>query len=285
MPTCHLDNRALFQLQGSEAEHFLQNVITNDLSALKDGECRPSALLTPQGKILFDFLISRAGSDAFRIECRADIAADLVKRLTLYKLRAKVDISEIEQRTIAVSWQSDSASSEDDSTLTDCRFPADLNMRRHYGETPEADSAREHLDELRIASAVAESGSDFALGDAFPHDVLYDQNGGIGLKKGCFVGQEVVSRMHHRGTARRRLLIVSGASALPAPGTELRADGKPLGTLGTVSGHKALAIVRIDRVKDAMDAGIPVMTGDIPVTFAIPQWAGFSFPASTESAG
>ncbi|MEC9244292.1 folate-binding protein YgfZ [Nitratireductor rhodophyticola] len=285
MPTCHLDNRALFQLQGPEAEHFLQNVITTDLSALEDGQCRPSALLAPQGKILFDFLVSRAGSETLRIECRADIAADLVKRLTLYKLRAKVDISEIEQRTIAVSWQNDSDSSENDSTLLDCRFPKNLNVRRHYGETPEADSTRELWDELRIANAVAESDSDFALGDAFPHDVLYDQNGGVGLKKGCFVGQEVVSRMHHRGTARRRLLIVSGASALPAPGTELRADGKPLGTLGTVSSHKALAIVRIDRVKDAIDAGIPVVAGDTPVTFAIPQWAGFTFPESTESAG
>ncbi|WP_336065664.1 folate-binding protein YgfZ [Nitratireductor rhodophyticola] len=285
MPTCHLDNRALFQLQGPEAEHFLQNVITNDLSALKDGECRPSALLTPQGKILFDFLVSRAGSETLRIECRTDIAADLVKRLTLYKLRAKVDISEIEQRTIAVSWQSDSASSEKDSTLTDCRFPADLNVRRHYGETPEADSTRELWDELRIANAVAESGNDFALGDAFPHDVLYDQNGGIGLKKGCFVGQEVVSRMHHRGTARRRLLITESDSDLPPPGTELRADGKPLGTLGTVSGPKGLAIVRIDRVKDAMDTGTPVLAGDTAVTFAIPQWASFTFPESTESAG
>ena len=285
MPTCHLDNRALFQLQGPEAEHFLQNVITNDLSALKDGECRPSALLTPQGKILFDFLVSRAGSETLRIECRADIAADLVKRLTLYKLRAKVDISEIEQRTIAVSWQSDSASSEKDSTLTDCRFPKDLNVRRHYGETPEADSTRERWDELRISHAVAESGNDFALGDAFPHDVLYDQNGGIGLKKGCFVGQEVVSRMHHRGTARRRLLITESASDLPPPGTELRADGKPLGTLGTVSGPKGLAIVRIDRVKDAMDTGTPVLAGDTAVTFAIPQWASFTFPESTESAG
>ncbi len=285
MPTCHLDNRALFQLQGPEAEHFLQNVITNDLSALKDGECRPSALLTPQGKILFDFLVSRAGSETLRIECRADIAADLVKRLTLYKLRAKVDISEIEQRTIAVSWQSDSASSEKDSTLTDCRFPADLNVRRHYGETPEADSTRERWDELRISHAVAESGNDFALGDAFPHDVLYDQNGGIGLKKGCFVGQEVVSRMHHRGTARRRLLITESDSDLPPPGTELRADGKPLGTLGTVSGPKGLAIVRIDRVKDAMDTGTPVLAGDTAVTFAIPQWASFTFPESTESAG
>ncbi|WP_292893498.1 CAF17-like 4Fe-4S cluster assembly/insertion protein YgfZ [Nitratireductor sp.] len=285
MPICHLDERALIHLQGPEAEHFLQNVITTDLSALQNGECRPGALLMPQGKILFDFLISRAGSDVLRIECRADVAADLVKRLTLYRLRAKVDISDIKQRAIAVSWETDSSPSESESTPIDGRFDKNLNVRRHYGDTPDADSHKMRWDELRIAHAVAESGRDFALGDAFPHDVLYDQNGGVGLKKGCYVGQEVVSRMHHRGTARRRLLTASGAADLPPPGTDLRADGKIVGTLGTVAGSKALAIVRIDKVKEAMDASIPVLADQTAVTFAIPQWASFTFPVSSDEAG
>ncbi|MFC5583890.1 YgfZ/GcvT domain-containing protein [Nitratireductor kimnyeongensis] len=278
MPTCHLIERALFHLKGPEAVPFLQNVITTDLSALQDGECRPSALLTPQGKILFDFLISRADLETFRIECRADIAAELVKRLTLYKLRAQVDISDINQTTIAVSWETDSSSSENESTLIDRRFPANLGVRRHYGDLPDADRDKTNWDELRIAHAVAESGSDFVLGEAFPHDVLYDQNGGVGLKKGCYVGQEVVSRMHHRGTARRRLLIAKGSANLPPHGTEIRADGKTVGNLGTVCGSKALAIVRIDRVKDAMDTAVSIVADDTAVTFSIPQWATFAFP-------
>ena len=284
MPTCHLDERALFQLQGPEAEHFLQNVITTDLSALQNGECRPGALLTPQGKILFDFLISRAGIDGLRIECRADIAPDLVKRLTLYKLRAKVDISDIKQTVIAVSWETDSGSSDIESTLIDRRFPANVHVRRHYGDAPDANTGKASWDELRIAHAVAESGSDFSLGDAFPHDVLYDQNGGVGLKKGCYVGQEVVSRMHHRGTARRRLLIASGAADLPPQGTELRADEKIVGALGTVCGAKGLAIARIDRIKEAMDASIPVLAGQTAVTLAVPEWATFTFPENKDGA-
>lgn len=285
MPTCHLDNRALFTLEGPEAEHFLQNVITTDLATLGSGECRPGALLTPQGKILFDFLISRADHEAFRIECRADIAADLVKRLTLYKLRAKVQISSPEQSVIAVSWENDSGSSYGDSTVIDRRFPKTITVYRHYSDAPAQDAGAEDLDRLRIAHAVAESGSDYELGDAFPHDVLFDQNGGVGLRKGCYVGQEVVSRMHHRGTARRRLLIAQADAGLPPAGTELRAGGKPLGALGSVAGNQALAIARIDRVKDAMDAGNPITADDTEVTLAIPAWATFTFPASDGDAG
>src|SRR5690606_25391943 len=115
-------------------------------------------------------------------------------------------------------------------------------QRSYDGKSEEGDPASWHT--FRIAHGIAESGSDYALGDAFPHDVLLDQTGGIGFQKGCYVGQEVVSRMQHRGTARRRVLIASGESALPAPGTEIVAGGKALGTLGSVVGAQGLAIVR-----------------------------------------
>jgi folate-binding protein YgfZ len=131
---------------------------------------------------------------------------------------------------------------------------------------------------LRIAHGIAESGADYQLGDAFPHDVLLDQTGGVGFRKGCYVGQEVVSRMQHRGTARRRVLLVSADAALPAPGTELTADGRGVGTLGSAVGGNGLAIVRIDRVKAAVDAGQAILAGDVPVTLSIPAWAKFTFP-------
>ncbi|EKF20377.1 YgfZ/GcvT domain-containing protein [Nitratireductor pacificus] len=278
MPTCLLHHRALIAVSGPEAEHFLQTIITTDLDQLKAGEARAGALLAPQGKILFDFIVSRAGPDAFSLECRADIAADLQRRLTLYKLRAKLEISVKEQGPVTVSWGDDSVSSSDDSALLDRRFPEGTHVLRRHGEGPAAGADIAAWDALRIAHAVAESGADFQLGDAFPHDVLYDQNGGVGLKKGCYVGQEVVSRMQHRGTARRRVLTVAGEAALPAAGTDLTAGGRALGTLGTVHGAAGLAIARIDRVKDAIDAGTPILAGDVPVTLAIPAWARFTFP-------
>ena len=112
MPTASLDDRAIVSVSGPEAEHFLQNIITADLDTLKPGEAKPSALLAPQGKIMFDFLVSRNGADAFRLECRADIVGDFVRRLTLYKLRAKAEISKQDESLVAVSWGSDSAPSE-----------------------------------------------------------------------------------------------------------------------------------------------------------------------------
>ncbi|MCC6206090.1 MAG: folate-binding protein, partial [Hyphomicrobiales bacterium] len=115
MPIVRLTDRALVTVAGPDAEHLLQNVITTDLDALKAGEMKPGALLTPQGKILFDFLVSRAGEDGLRLDVRADIAADFAKRLTLYKLRAKAEIIKQDQVDVAVAWENDSTSSENDS--------------------------------------------------------------------------------------------------------------------------------------------------------------------------
>ncbi|WP_054308778.1 folate-binding protein YgfZ [Mesorhizobium sp. 1M-11] len=287
MPTTLLADRALVSVSGLEAEHFLQNILTVDLDVLGQGEAKPGALLAPQGKILFDFLVSRVGEDAFRLECRADIADDFIKRLMFYRLRAKVDISKQEQDVVAVSWQADSTASQNDSStgVYDRRF--NLPVIRFY-ETPlpAADATLADWDAFRLSQGVAESGPDYALNDAFPHDVLLDQLDGIGFKKGCFIGQEVVSRMQHRGTARRRVLLVEAAGALPASGTELTVGGRPVGTLGSVSGTRGLAIARIDRVKAAMDASQEISAGGVAVSLSIPGWARFTFPeaASAEDA-
>ncbi|MBZ9852656.1 folate-binding protein YgfZ [Mesorhizobium sp. CA13] len=277
MPFALLKDRALISISGPDAEHFLQNILTTDLDALGAGEAKPGALLTPQGKILFDFLISRAGENAFRLECRADIADDFVRRLMLYRLRAKVEIAKSEQTLVSIAWGNESAPSQKDSTvLADRRF-RDESVTRSYGSAQETDDGAA-WQALRIAHGIAESGTDYQLGDAFPHDVLLDETGGVGFTKGCYVGQEVVSRMQHRGTARRRVLIVRAERALPDAGVELTVDGRSVGTLGSNAGTIGLGIARIDRIKAALDAGQPILAGDVPVTVAIPPFAKFSFP-------
>lgn len=286
MPIALLADRALISVSGAEAEHFLQNILTTDLDALAEGQAKPGALLTPQGKILFDFLISRAGEQGFRIECRLDVIDDFVKRLMLYRLRAKAEISKPDQSFVSVSWQDDSPASHFDSSLAvvrDARF-ANEPVFRIYGGKPagQEDAAAWHA--FRIGHGIAESGADYALGDAFPHDVLLDQTGGVGFKKGCYVGQEVVSRMQHRGTARRRVLLASAETALPPPGTDISAGGRALGTLGSVSGASGLAIVRVDRVKDALDAGTEILADGIALKLAIPAWAAFTFPQNSAGA-
>ncbi len=277
MPSVCLKDRTVILVSGPEAGHFLQNILTTDLDRLAAGEARPGALLTPQGKILFDFLISRAGDNAFRLDCRSDVADDFVRRLMLYRLRARADISKQEQALVSVEWETESNGSQSDSgSVIDTRF-ADWTVRRRYGEPAGSGEIADWV-RLRIGAGIAESGSDYQLGDAFPHDVLLDQTGGVGFQKGCYVGQEVVSRMQHRGTARRRVLLVSADEALPGPGTELTADGRGVGTLGSGVGRHGLAIARIDRVKAAMDEGKPIHAGDVVVTLSIPGWASFRFP-------
>ncbi|MER8776554.1 folate-binding protein YgfZ [Mesorhizobium sp. M0977] len=277
MPFASLRDRALVSVSGPDAAHFLQNILTTDLDVLGSSEAKPGALLTPQGKILFDFLISRAGENAFRLECRAETADDFMRRLTLYKLRAKVQIAKLDHPVVTVLWESASTASQFESApFADARF-VDAIVKRFYDGTAEGGDLAA-WQAFRIAHGIAESGSDYQLGDAFPHDVLLDEIGGVGFKKGCYVGQEVVSRMQHRGTARRRVLIVSAGRSLPASGAELTVEGRPVGTLGSTAGTTGLAIARIDRVKAAFDAGLPILADDVAVSLTIPPWAKFSFP-------
>ena len=279
MPAASLPDRALIQVSGADAEHFLHNLVTTDIAALPKGEAWPGALLTPQGKILFDFLVWRDG-DGFVLDVSATQREALIKRLTMYKLRAAVEIVATEPAGVTVAWGEDA----DEAGLVDHRFAvAGVRVTRKVGGG-QAEVAQGY-DALRVLAGIAESGSDFALQDAFPHDVLLDLVGGVSFKKGCYVGQEVVSRMQHRGTARRRVVVVTADAALPATGTELTAGGKPIGTLGTVAGNRGLAIVRIDRAGEAIATATPILAGETAVALSLPAWSGLAFPASASEEG
>ncbi len=274
MPRLTLKDRTVLAVTGPEAAHFLGATVTCDAEGLTPGTALPGALLTPQGKILFDFMLMRSGDETFLMDCRADIAGDLAKRLTMYKLRAKVEISVAGESLVSIGWDDDS-SVDDAVTGRDARF-RDTDVARIIAPADFGDDARAQWDALRVENGVAESGSDYSLGDAFPHDVNLDQTGGVSFSKGCFVGQEVVSRMQHRGTARRRVLVAGADAALPPTGTEIAADGPVLGTLGTVAGNAALAICRIDRVASAQDAGKTVAADGVALTLAIPPHVSFT---------
>ena len=286
--TGNFDDRTQILVRGPEAETFLQSIFTADLTSLETGILRASALLSPQGKIQFDFLISRV-EDGFRIDLAKEGSEVFAKRLTLYRLRAKAEIIVLNESIIRLSWKTDSSSSESDSIadenyqpVRDERFPEEVNILRHYAEngsaSPATQSDRNAWAALRIHYGIAEGGTDFIMNDVFPHDINFEQFSGVSFKKGCFVGQEVVSRMQHRGTARRRILQVTAQANLPASDTPITADGKEVGTLRSVNGSNALALVRIDRVKDAMDKNIPLLAGETEVSMTIPAYAKFTFP-------
>ena len=124
-----------------------------------------------------------------------------------------------------------------------------------------------------------EGGKDYAFGDAFPHEALFDQLNGVSFEKGCYVGQEVVSRMQNRGTARRRIVPVVAEAALPASGAAIIAGGVEIGTLGSVAGTRGLAPIRLDRAAEFSEKGETLRAGDVPVRIEIPAWARFSLEA------
>ncbi|MBP2446632.1 YgfZ/GcvT domain-containing protein [Rhizobium leguminosarum] len=282
MPAVFLKDRSLLSISGAEAQSFLQNLITTDIISLGADEARPGALLTPQGKILFDFMIWRDG-DGYTIETDAGQRDGLLKRLTMYKLRAAVTLAPRAEEGVTVCWGEGAEAVRDSQGVQDNRFAkASVTLIRRPGKHGDGEEAL--YDALRIGHGIVASGSDFALQDAFPHDVLMDLNGGLSFRKGCYVGQEVVSRMQHRGTARRRVVTVSAAAALPGPGTEITAGGKPVGTLGSVEGDHGLAIVRIDRAGAAIAAGTPLLAGETPVSLVLPAWSGLVFPTSADEA-
>ncbi|UIJ70551.1 folate-binding protein YgfZ [Aurantimonas sp. HBX-1] len=270
MPVARLADRATLLVTGEPAEHFLQTLVTADLDSLAEGEMRPSALLTPQGKILFDFLIGRVPG-GFRLDIAKPAAEAFAKRLALYRLRTKVAIEPSDEPVHAL-WDEDAPGA-----LRDQRFPDPV--WRVYGAAPEGVEHCEPADfeRLRIRAGVAEAETDYSASEVFPHDVLLDQNGGVSFKKGCFVGQEVVSRMQHRGTARRRLMLVEADGHL-TPGVNIEAGGRTIGTVLSAAGCDGFALIRIDKLADALVADAELTADGVTVTATVPPWAGFALP-------
>ena len=275
MPNVVLDDRALITFDGPDATHLLHNVVTCNIEKLAPGIAQSCALLTPQGKVMFDFLVHRISGNVYAIDIAKDYAEAFVQRMKMFRLRSKVEIVESSESLVMISWDEDSTASSD--ALRDTRF-AGTAVYRSYTEDGTVDD-RTNWDALRVENGVAESGFDYELGDAFPHDVSLDQNGGIDFKKGCYIGQEVVSRMHHRKSARKRILIAKTETDFGAE-EQLTADGRAVGTLGTKIGQHALALCRIDRVKEAMDGAVDIHAGDAPVTFSIPPSVSYDWPAA-----
>ena len=277
---CELSTRRIVGVSGDDAKKFLGDLVTGDIAGLEDGGACYAGLLSPQGKVLFDFLLFQRDG-GFLIELPQDAAAGLVKRLSFYRLRAKIEIGDLARvwRVMAF-W--DGVPPALPGVVADPRNPelgyrAPVSVDAAVDETSfrRSEEARYHARRIRIG--VPEAVMDFAYGEVFPHDIAMDQLGGVDFDKGCYVGQEVVSRMEHRGSARRRIVLVEGDRELPSAGVALEADGRAIGTLGSSDGTAGLAIARLDRARDARDRGSPVTTGDAQVSLSLPEWARYTW--------
>lgn len=281
-----LSDRAVLSVTGADARKFLQGVITSDINKVDQGHAIHTGLLSPQGKILFDFFVV-AVNDGFLIDVVRAKAAELVTRLGFYRLRAAVEIAEQPGFEVAAVWGGAPNLPDGAIAFADPRLP-ELGMRTIAPSDTAVsalgcDAASEaEYHALRIKLGVPEGGRDYAFGETFPHEALFDQLNGVDFHKGCFVGQEVVSRMEHRGTARSRIVPVVGDSPLTV-GAEVAAGGLPLGSVGSVAGTSGLAMIRLDRAGDAAARGTPLLAGDIAITLCRPPFATFAVPSKVSS--
>lgn len=290
MSRCHtapLPDRGVVRVAGIDARSFLQGLITNDIGKAADGAAIHAGLLTPQGKILFDFFVVPLG-DAYFLECAKAETSELAKRLGFYRLRAGVEIAEEPGLNVAAVWGGAPSLAEGAIAYADPRLP-DLGYRVLLPDGAEisalgcATASEGDYHARRIGLGVPEGGRDYVYGDSFPHEALFDQLGGVDFAKGCFVGQEVVSRMEHRGTVRKRVVPVEGDAPLPEPGTSIEAGGQPIGTLGSVSAQSGLALIRLDRAADAIEAGAALKAGGVTLKLRKADWARFAVPSEGQT--
>ena len=260
--------RAVLNLEGAEAENFLHNVVTADILGLAIGGATYAALLTPQGKILFDFFVLKTG-EGYLLDCAASQLEELMKRLMFYRLRAKVTISHRSDLEVGVS--SDRPTGE--IVYADPRTPLmGWRIIAERGKLLEGSG----YEQARIVRGLADSDGDIGSGKLFPHEANLDQLGAVSFSKGCYVGQEVVSRMEHRSTARSRILPVQFDGATPPRDAEIKSADRTVGTVLSSAGNMALALIRLDRLAEAEQ---PLLTGGVITRVQKSPWVNYDVPS------
>jgi folate-binding protein YgfZ len=294
MKAAFLPDRGVVKISGEDARNFLNGLVTTDVTQLSPGLGRFGALLTPQGKITIDFLITEAPSGhggGLLIDCPRPLAQSLADKLGFYKLRAKVTVENLSDSLgVIAAWDGEPAMKPDlafadpRDTALGWRILAPKDLAPKVAGLIGADLADSAAYEAhRIATGVPRGGLDFMYGDAFPHETNMDRLHGVDFDKGCYVGQEVVSRVEHRASARSRILPISYDEVSPLPGIAMMAGEKQVGTLGTTAKGRGLAMLRLDRVADALESGTPLSAGGIAIRVLKPDWAKFAWPGEAKS--
>jgi folate-binding protein YgfZ len=295
MQAALLPERGVVKVAGEDARRFLNGLATNDIGKLAPGQARFAALLTPQGKIVVDFIVveaTPADGGGFFLDCPRALAPALVEKLNFYRLRAKVAVEDLSPALGVMALWDGSGDSDYGLCYADPRH-ASLGTRimlppELAGEAAADLGAQlvepEAYDAHRIALGVPRGGTDFIYGDTFPHEADMDQLAGVDFDKGCYVGQEVVSRVEHRATARSRVVPIAYDEFSPMPGIPVMAGDKQVGQLGSTAKGRGLALLRLDRVADALNAGTPLTAGGIAIRVVKPDWARFAWPGESKAA-
>lgn len=282
MKAAFLPDRGVIKVSGEDARNFLNGLVTTDVTLVRPGVGRFGALLTPQGKITVDFLITEAPAGhggGFLLDVSRPLAKGFVDKLKFYKLRAKAEVEDLsDSMGVLAAWDGEPAM-KPDLSFADPRNEAlgwrilvPEELKQKVADVVGADLVDSGAYEAhRIRAGAPRGGLDFMYSDAFPHETNMDRLHGVDFGKGCFVGQEVVSRMQHRGTARTRTVKIILDDFSPEVGLPVMAGDKQVGTVGSTAGDRGLALIRIDRAADALEAGVKLTAGGLPIRIAEPD--------------
>ncbi|MGI9487154.1 MAG: YgfZ/GcvT domain-containing protein [Geminicoccaceae bacterium] len=295
-------NRSVLAISGEEARTFLQGLISNDIEKARPDQAIYAALLTPQGKCLFDFFIieqdKRSGGDGqLLLDVEAERATALTQRLTMYKLRAKVDIADVSgdfavAALLGTSMLDDVELSDTigaargldgGAVFVDPRLSA-LGARAILPKDTitaslEAAGLRsgdvEDYERMRFAAGVPEGSSELGVDKSPLLELGFEELQGVDFEKGCFVGQELTARMKYRGLVRKRLMPLAFDGEPPAAGTAIKAGSRDIGDLRSTGEYGGFAVLRLDKLKESTERGETLSADDVPVTAIKPDWVNF----------
>lgn len=297
MPYCPLPDRAVVSLAGDDVSGFLDALVTNNVHLVTPTQAIYAALLTPQGKYLFDFFIA-AYDGRLLLDCEAARKDELIKRLKMYKLRAKIDITdESADMTVLAAFGDDAPSAFSladeagtarqmdrgvayvDPRLSTAGVRAIVaDVAATAAETGLAAADADAYEAHRLSLALPAPGADLIVDKSILLESNFEELNGVDFSKGCFVGQEVTARTRYRGLIKKRLLAVTFDGPEPPAGTTITLDGRDAGTMGSSHGGQGIALLRLERLEQAQSTGMPLLAGDVKVTPMKPDWLTADLP-------
>jgi folate-binding protein YgfZ len=266
MRSARLPGRAVVAVAGPDARAFLQNLVSNDVDRVAPDRAIWAALLTPQGKYLFDFFIAEADGRLL-LDCEAARREALLKRLSLYRLRSRVEIADLsaELEALGLPAEAGAASPRDGGVVyVDPRLAAAgaRAMLPPAASLPAPEVAAEDYDLWRLSLGLPDGSADLEVEKATLVESGFEALNGVDFRKGCYVGQEVTARMKHRGLAKKRLMRVAVEGPAPSPGAPVLLDGREAGELRSARGGAGLALLRLEMVEEAARSGRPLMAAE-----------------------
>lgn len=292
-----LGQRGVLAVEGDDGRSFLQGLISNDIDKVTPEKVIYAALLTPQGKYLFDFIVARFG-ERLLLETEADRLPALRQRLMMYKLRAAVDIADVSEDLSVVAFPGkcslDGLNLAGERTGTACILDdgivfvdprlAELGARAILPAASAMSTLSalglepmDHAgyDRLRLDLGVPAGSDDLVVDKATLLESGFEELNGVDFDKGCFVGQELTARMKYRALVRKRLMPVTFKGPSPSPGTIIKAGSREIGEMRTSIDGRGLALLRLDRLKSTEQQGEELVAGETILTPATPPWANF----------